>query len=60
LNLATSESQLEIDKESTVETLESTNWNGLTLSLIYNQLIKKLLVSTITLFSNPDLIYSYP
>jgi len=25
--------------------------------LIYNQLIKKLLVSTITLLSNPDLIY---
>jgi len=28
--------------------------------LIYNQLMKRLLVSTITLFSNPDLIYSYP
>jgi len=25
--------------------------------LIYNQLINKLLVSTITLFSNPDLIF---
>jgi len=30
LNLATSESQLEADKESTVKTSESTNWNGLT------------------------------
>jgi len=29
-------------------------------SLIYNQLMKKVLVSTITLFSNPDLIHSYP
>jgi len=28
--------------------------------LIYNQLMKMLLVSTITLFSNPDLIYNYP
>jgi len=60
LNLETSESKLEVDKESTVKTSESTNWNGLTRFLIYNQLIKKLLVSTITLFSNPDLIYSYP
>ena len=30
LNLETSESQLEVDKESTVKTSESTNWNGLT------------------------------
>jgi hypothetical protein len=60
LNLETSESQLEVDKESTVKTSESTNWNGLTRVFIYSQLIKKLLVSTITLFSNPDLIYSYP
>jgi len=30
LNLETSESQLEVDKESTVKTLELTNWNGLT------------------------------
>jgi len=30
LNLATSEPQLEVDKESTVKTSESTNWNGLT------------------------------
>jgi len=60
LNLVTSESQLEVDKKSTVKTSESTNWNGLTRVLIYNQLIKKLLVFTITLFSNPDLIYSYP
>jgi len=59
LNLETSESQLEVDKASTVKISESTNWNGLTLFLIYNQLLKKLLVSTITLFSNPDLIYSY-
>ena len=59
MNLETSESQLEVDKETTVETSESTNWNGLTRILIYNQLIKRLLVSTITLFSNPDLIYSY-
>jgi len=58
LNLETSESQLEIDKESTIKTSESTNWNWLTRFLIYNQLIKKLLVSTITLFSNPDLICS--
>jgi len=29
LNLATSESQLEVDKESTVKTSEQTNWNGL-------------------------------
>jgi len=29
LNLETSESQLEVDKESTVKTSESTNWNGL-------------------------------
>jgi len=59
LNLESSESKLEVDKESTVKTSESTNWNGLTRILIYNQLIKKLLVSTITLFSNPDLIYNY-
>ena len=59
MNLETSESQLEVDKESTVKTSESTNWNGLTRVLIYNQLIKKLLVSTITLFSNPDLIHSF-
>jgi len=45
LNLETSESQLEIDKESTVKTSESTNWNGLTRVLIYNQLLRKLLVS---------------
>jgi len=31
LNLETSESQLEVDKEATVKTSESTNWNGLTL-----------------------------
>jgi len=30
LNLETSESELERDKESTVKTSESTNWNGLT------------------------------
>ena len=60
MNLEASESQLEVDKESTVKTSESTNWNGLTRVLIYNQLIKKLLVSTITLFSNADLISSYP
>jgi len=30
LNLKTSESQLEVDKESTVKTSESTKWNGLT------------------------------
>jgi len=30
LNLETSESQLEVDKESTDKTSESTNWNGLT------------------------------
>jgi len=30
LNLSTSESKPEVDKESTVKTLESTNWNGLT------------------------------
>jgi len=30
LNLATSDSQLVVDKESTVKTSESTNWNGLT------------------------------
>jgi len=30
LNLETSESQLEEDKESTIKTSESTNWNGLT------------------------------
>jgi len=30
LNLSTSESQLEVDKVSTVKTSESTNWNGLT------------------------------
>jgi len=30
LNLETSESQLKVDKESTVKISESTNWNGLT------------------------------
>jgi len=30
LNLETSGLQLELDKESTVKTSESTNWNGLT------------------------------
>jgi len=34
LNLETSKSQLELDKESTVKTSESTNWNGLT--RVYN------------------------
>jgi len=33
MNLTTSESQLEVDKESTVKTSESTNWNGLTRAL---------------------------
>ena len=59
LNLSTSDSQLEVDKESTVKALESTNWKGSACFEIYNQLIKKLLLSTITLFPNPDLIYSY-
>jgi len=30
LNLESSESKLEVDKESTAKTSESTNWNGLT------------------------------
>jgi len=30
LNLESSESKLEVDKELTVKTLESTNWNVLT------------------------------
>jgi len=34
LNLETSESRLEVDKESTVKTSESTNWKKLT--IVYN------------------------
>jgi len=30
LNLETSKSQIEVDKESTVKTSNSTNWKGLT------------------------------
>jgi len=30
LNLEASESKLDVDKESTVKTSESTKWNGLT------------------------------
>ena len=58
LNLATSESKLEVDKESTVKNLRVNKLKQVnSCNLIYNQLIKKLLVSTITLFSNPDLIF---
>ena len=58
MNLTTSESQLEEDKESTVKPQSQQIGTGWLVCLIYNQLAKYLLVSKITLFSNPDNLFT--